>query len=76
MQFGFLDGFQSVPYFCDSTRLFAPEPGSWEVLVLYLKRPPGKSWRVETLCRGRFRYSDLKEAVPGDYGICIWMSGS
>ena len=25
---------------------------------------------------GRFRYSDLKEAAPGDYGICIWMSRS
>jgi hypothetical protein len=51
--------------------------GHWpEVLVLYLKRPPAKSWRVETLCRGRFRYSDLKEAIPGDYGICIWMSRS
>ena len=25
---------------------------------------------------GRFRYSDLKEAASGDYGICIWMSGS
>jgi len=31
---------------------------------------------VETLCRGRFRYSDLKEAAPGDYGICIWMRRS
>jgi hypothetical protein len=36
-----------------------------KVLVLYLKRPPAKSWRGETLCRGRFRYSDLKEAAPG-----------
>jgi hypothetical protein len=26
---------------------------------------------VETLCRGRFRYSDLKEAAPRDYGIRI-----
>ena len=25
---------------------------------------------------GRFRYSDLKEAAPRDYGICIWMSWS
>ena len=25
---------------------------------------------------GRFRYSDLKEAAPGDYGICIPMSRS
>jgi hypothetical protein len=25
---------------------------------------------------GRFRYSDLKEAAPGDYGICIWMRRS
>ena len=24
--------------------------------------------------KGRFRYSDLREAAPGDYGICIWMS--
>jgi len=23
---------------------------------------------------GRFRYSDLKEAAPGDYGICIRMN--
>ena len=23
---------------------------------------------------GRLRYSDLKEAAPGDYGNCIWMS--
>ncbi len=26
--------------------------------------------------KGRFRYSDLKEAAPGDYGICIRMSRS
>jgi len=26
--------------------------------------------------KGRFRYSDLKEAAPGDYGVCIWMSRS
>jgi len=25
---------------------------------------------------GRFRYSDLKEAAPGDYGICIRMTRS
>jgi hypothetical protein len=25
---------------------------------------------------GRFRYSDLKEAAPRDYGICIWMRRS
>ncbi len=25
---------------------------------------------------GRFGYSDLKEAAPGAYGICIWMSRS
>jgi hypothetical protein len=31
---------------------------------------------VETLYRGRFRYSDLKEAAPEDYGICIGMSRS
>jgi hypothetical protein len=30
---------------------------------------------VETLCRGRLRYSALKEAAPGDYGICIWGAG-
>jgi len=24
---------------------------------------------------GGFRYSDLKEAAPRDYGICIWMGG-
>ena len=23
---------------------------------------------------GRFRYSDLKEAAPGNYGVCMWMS--
>jgi Phage integrase family len=37
--------------------------------VLYLKRPRAKSLGVERLCRGRFRYSDLKEAAPWDYGI-------
>jgi hypothetical protein len=26
--------------------------------------------------KGRFRYSDLKEAAPEDYGVCIWMSRS
>jgi hypothetical protein len=46
-----------------------------EVLVLYLKRPCAKSWELRC-CVGRFRYSDLKEAAPGDYGICIWMSRS
>ena len=25
---------------------------------------------------GRFRYSGLKEAAPGDYGICFWMRRS
>ena len=44
-----------------------------EVLVLYLKRPRAKSWELRR-CGGRFRYSDLKEAAPGDYGTCIWMS--
>ena len=36
--------------------------------------PTSEELGVETLCRGRFRYSDLKEAAPRDYGICIWMS--
>ena len=36
--------------------------------------PPSEELGVETLCRGRLRYSDLKEAAPGDYGICIPMS--
>jgi hypothetical protein len=31
---------------------------------------------VRCAVQGRFRYSDLKEAAPGDYGICIWMSRS
>jgi hypothetical protein len=26
--------------------------------------------------KGRFRYSDLKEAAPGDYGICFSMRRS
>jgi hypothetical protein len=38
--------------------------------------PTSEELGVETLWRGRFRYSDLKEAAPGDYGICIWMSRS
>jgi hypothetical protein len=36
--------------------------------------PPSEELGVETPCRGRFRYSNLKEAAPWDYGICIWMS--
>ena len=44
-------------------------------LVLYLKRPRAKSWELRSLV-GRFRYSDLKEAAPGDYGVCIGMSRS
>ena len=47
-----------------------------EVLVLYLERPRAKSWELRSLWRGRFRYSDLKEGVLGDYGICIRMSRS
>jgi hypothetical protein len=31
---------------------------------------------VETLCRGRFRYSDLKEAALKDYGIRMRMCRS
>ena len=38
--------------------------------------PPSEERGVETLSRGRFRYSDLKEAAPRDYGICIWMGRS
>jgi hypothetical protein len=41
--------------------------------VLYLKRPGGEISRSDTLYTG-FRYSDLKEAVPREYGIYIWMS--
>ena len=44
-----------------------------EVLVLYLKRPGAMNWELRR-CEGRFRYSDLKEGAPGDYGICMWMS--
>src|SRR6266850_8196777 len=55
-----------------------------EVLVLYLKSlsavseapPERKSWESRGCGEGRFRYSDLKEAAPRDYGICIWMSRS
>ena len=38
--------------------------------------PTSEGLGVETLCRGRFRYSDLKEAAPGDYGIFIRISRS
>jgi hypothetical protein len=38
--------------------------------------PMSEELGVEALCRRRFRYSDLKEAASGDYGICIWMSRS
>ncbi len=41
--------------------------------MLYLERPRAKSWEWIAV-EGRFRYSDLKEASPGDYGICIPMS--
>src|SRR5882762_1522730 len=34
--------------------------------------PPSEELGFETLCRGA---SDTATA-PGDYGICIWMSGS
>src|SRR5713226_2904151 len=47
-----------------------------EVLVLYLKRPTSEDLSFRCAVKGRFRYSDLKEAAPGDYGICIWMSRS
>jgi hypothetical protein len=42
--------------------------------VLYLKRPTSEDLWFRCAVKGRFRYSDLKEAAPGDYGICIWMS--
>ena len=46
---------------------------SCEVLVLYLKRPQLQRLNSWVFARGRFRYSDLKEAALRDYGICIWM---
>jgi hypothetical protein len=42
--------------------------------VLYLKRPTSEDLSFRCAVKGRFRYSDLKEAAPGDYGICIWVS--
>ena len=44
--------------------------------MLYLKRPTSEDLSFRCAMKGRFRYSDLKEAAPGDYGICIWMSRS
>jgi hypothetical protein len=38
--------------------------------------PTSEEWGVETSVEGRFGYSDLKEAAPRDYGICIWMGRS
>jgi len=53
----------------------------WKRLVLISlsavsEAPTSEELGVETQCRGRFRYSDLKEAALGDYGICIWRSPS
>jgi hypothetical protein len=36
-----------------------------EVLVLYLKRPTSEDLSFRCAMKGRFRYSDLKEAAPG-----------
>ena len=47
-----------------------------EVLVLYLKRPRARNWELRWCVRGHFRYSDLKEAAPGGYGICFSMRQS
>ena len=41
--------------------------------MLYLKRPQLQRLNSWVFARGRFRYSDLKEAALRDYGICIWM---
>ena len=38
--------------------------------------PTSEELGVGTRVQGRFGYSDLKEAAPRDYGICIWMSPS
>jgi hypothetical protein len=37
--------------------------------VLYLKRPTSEDLSFRCAVKGRFRYSDLKEAAPADYGI-------
>src|SRR6266567_6120595 len=36
--------------------------------------PTSEDLSFRCAVKGRFRYSDLKEAAPGDYGISIWMS--
>ena len=69
------------PYNARAESMFAIERRSFtdresEVLVLYLKRPTREDLSFRCAVKGRFRYSDLKEAAPGDYGICIWMSRS
>jgi hypothetical protein len=46
------------------------------VLSAVSEAPPSEELGVETLWEGRFRYSGLKEAAPGDYGICFSMRRS
>src|SRR6266436_5633019 len=36
--------------------------------------PTSEDLPVRCAVYGRFRYSDLKEAAPWDYGVCMWMS--
>ena len=38
--------------------------------------PTSEDLSFRCAVKGRFRYSDLKEAAPEDYGVCIWMSRS
>jgi len=40
-----------------------------EVLVLYLKRPTSEDLSFRCAVKGRFRYSDLKEAALGTMGF-------
>jgi hypothetical protein len=61
---------------CDSTGLLTRTLFRARSLSAVSEVPTSEELGVERLCRGRFRYSDLKEAAPWDYGICIWMSRS
>jgi hypothetical protein len=62
--------FRQTGHFSAEERLFLSS------LSAVSEAPTSEDLSFRCAVKGRFRYSDLKEAAPGDYGICIWMSWS
>jgi integrase len=54
---------------CDSPGLLTRKLFRARSLSVVSEAPTSEELGVERLCRGRFRYSSLKEAAPWDYGI-------